>query len=161
MDLALTTQAVNGTGGAPSTTTSGAYGSYDFKIVKPYAIYNIVSNKTPGVAQGMNFIAKMIGAEANITPVITVAAQYTRTINGNVQTGSVSGQTSAQGLMAKYALSKRTSLYALGAFSQNGGTGAYLASTSKFTGSNAPVVLTGATTYSNQAGYMIGMNHTF
>jgi predicted porin len=109
----------------------------------------------------MNYISKMVGAEAPITPTITVAAQYTQNINGNVQTGAVSGTNSAQGLMAKYALSKRTSLYAIGAFSQNGGAGASLTSTSKFSGATSPIVLTGQTNYANQTAYMLGLNHTF
>jgi predicted porin len=161
LDLALTMKTVNGTGGAAASATNGAYGSYDFKIAKAYAIYNNTANKTPGAAQGMNYISKMVGFSAPITPRISVAAQYTQNINGNVQSSTVSGTTSAQGLMAKYALSKRSTLYAIGAFSQNGGAGAYLASTSKFTGANAPVVLTGQTNYANQTAYMVGVNHKF
>jgi predicted porin len=171
LDLAATYRTTSGTtiglqpisasGNATSTSTTGLYGSYDFQIVKPYLIYNITANKTPGVSQGYNVIAKMVGVEAPITPTITVAAQYTQNINGNVGTSSLSGTSSAEGLMAKYALSKRTSLYVLGAFSQNGGAGAFLTSTSKFTGATAPVVLTGTSGYSNQTGYMLGMNHTF
>jgi len=162
LEVAGTMRTTSGTGGAAATATSGLYGSYDLKMVKPYLIYNNTANKVPGTAQGMNYISKMVGAEAPITPTITVAAQYTQNINGNVQTGNLSGTTSAQGLMAKYALSKRTSLYALGAFSQNGGAGAYLASTSKFTGANAPVITTSSgSNYANQAGYMLGLNHTF
>ena len=161
LDLAATNRTVSSTNGAGATSTMGAYGSYDFKIVKPYLIYNISANKAPGVAQGYNVISKMVGVEAPITPVITVAAQYTQNVNGNVGTSSLSGTSSAQGLMAKYALSKRSSLYVLGAFSQNGGAGAYLTSTSKFTGGTAPVVLTGTSGYANQTGFMLGMNHTF
>lgn len=161
LEVAATMRTVSGTGGAGASATSGLYGSYDFKIVKPYVIYNNNANKVPGTAQGMNYISKMVGAEAPITPTITVAAQYTQNINGNVQTGNVSGTNSAQGVMAKYALSKRTSLYALGAFSQNGGAGASLTSTSKFTGYTSPIALTGQTNYANQTAYMLGLNHTF
>ncbi len=161
LDLAATYRTVSNTAGAGASTTTSAFGSYDFKMVKPYLIYQISANTTPGTAQGMNYITKMIGAEAPITPRITVAAQYTQNINGNVESSTVSGTTSAQGLLAKYALSKRTSIYALGAFSQNGGAGAGLVSTSKFTGSTAPVVLTGQTNYANQTAYMLGMNHSF
>jgi predicted porin len=161
LDLAATYRSVSGAGGAGATSTTGAYGSYDFNIVKPYLIYNISANKTPGVAQGYNVISKMVGVEAPITPAITVAVQYTQNVNGNVGTSTLSGTSSGEGLLAKYALSKRTSIYAIGAFSQNGGAGAFLTSTSKFTGANAPVVLTNTTGYANQAGYMLGINHTF
>ena len=147
--------------GTTATSTTGVYGSYDFKIVKPYLIYNTTSNKTPGVVSGYSVISKMAGVEAPLSSTITVAAQYTSNVNGNVSSSTLSGTSSAEGLMVKYALSKRTSLYAIGAFSQNGGAGAYLTSTSKFTGATAPVVLTGTTGYGNQAGYMLGMNHTF
>jgi predicted porin len=161
LDVAATMRTVSGTGGAAASSTTGLFGSYNFGIVKPYVIYNNNANKVPGTAQGMNYISKMVGAEAPITPTITVAAQYTQNINGNVQTGAVSGTNSAQGLMAKYALSKRTSLYAIGAFSQNGGAGASLTSTSKFSGATSPIVLTGQTNYANQTAYMLGLNHTF
>ncbi|OYY07867.1 MAG: hypothetical protein B7Y67_17425, partial [Polynucleobacter sp. 35-46-11] len=162
LDLAATYRTTNGTSGAAATSTTGVYGSYDFKMVKPYAIYNVTDNKTPGVAQGMNYISKMVGAEAPITPRITVAAQFTQNINGNANTAATSATNSAVGLMGKYSLSKRTTLYAIGAFSQNGGAGSTLTSSSKFTGATAPVKLTGNTTsYADQQGYMIGVNHTF
>ena len=163
LDAALSYKTVGGTAGAAATSTTGAYGSYDFKVVKPYLIYNTTANKTPGVAvQGMNYITKMAGVEAPITPVITVAAQYTQNINGNANTAAQSATNSAVGVMGKYAMSKRTTLYAIGAFSQNGGAGAGLTSTSKFTGVTIPVKATGnTTTFQDQAGYMVGINHTF
>jgi len=164
LDAAVSYRLVNSTAGAGSTSTAGAYGSYDFGMVKPYALYNTSANKVPGAtaaAQGYNVISKMVGLEAPITPTISVAAQYTMNVNGNAQTAALSGQSSAVGALAKYNLSKRTSLYALGSWSQNNGAGASIASTSKFSGSTAPVVLTGGTKYGDQAGYMIGINHTF
>ena len=104
----------------------------------------------------------MVGLEAPVTPKISVAGQYTMNVNGNAQTGGLSGQSSALGALAKYSLSKRTSLYAIGAWSQNNGAGASLTSTSKFSGASAPVVLNGGNgSYGDQAGYMLGMNHTF
>ena len=134
-------------------------------MVKPYLIYQNSANKTPGVTtqvQGMNFISRMVGLEAPITPVITVAAQYTQNINGNANTAAQTANNSAVGLMGKYALSKRTTLYAIGAFSQNGGAGASITSSSKFSGVTAPVkVSTGSATYQDQQGYMLGINHTF
>ena len=161
--VALTNQNLSSTGGAPSNQTNGAYASYDFGIVKPYLIYTNGKTKTPGIATPMAYITKMAGVESPITPVITLAASYTATVNGNANTAAQSANTSATALMAKYALSKRTSLYALGAFSSNGGAGAYLVSDSKFTGAIAPTNQTGsaAGTYGNQTAYMIGMNHTF
>jgi len=137
---------------------------YDFGVVKPYLLYNISKKTTPGVTTtvtGYSFISKMVGLEAPITKTISIGAQYTQNVNGNVQTGAVSGQTSAVGALAKYSLSKRTSLYAIGAWSQNGGSGAQLTSTSKFTGATQPVVGTGATTFQDQQAYMLGINHTF
>ena len=164
LDAAVSYRLVNSTAGAGATSTTGVYGSYNFGIVKPYAIYNTSSNKVPGAtaaAQGYSVISKMVGLEAPITPTISVAAQYTMNVNGNVQTATLSGQSSAVGALAKYSLSKRTSLYALGAWSQNAGAGASIASTSKFSGSTAPVVLTGGSKYGDQQGYMLGINHTF
>ncbi len=164
LDAAVSYRLVNSTAGAGATSTFGAYGSYNFGMVKPYALYNTSANKVPGAttaAQGYSVISKLVGLEAPITPTISVAAQYTMNVNGNAQTAALSGQSSAVGALAKYSLSKRTSLYALGAWSQNNGAGASIASTSKFTGSTAPVVLTGGTKYGDQAGYMIGLNHTF
>jgi predicted porin len=165
LDTALTYKTVNGTSGAAATATMGAYGSYDFKIVKPYLIYNTTSNKTPGTTaavEGMSYISKMVGLEAPITPVVTVAAQYTTNVNGNGNTSTQTANNSAIGLMGKYAMSKRTTLYAIGAWSQNGGAGAGLTSTSKFTGVTIPVKATGNTTaFQDQQGYMLGINHTF
>jgi len=157
----LTGQPATGTANSSFTATTGVYGSYNFGIIKPYLIYNTTSSKNINVDDGYSVISKMIGAEAPITPVITIAAQYTQNVNGNVGTSSLSGNSTAQGVMAKYALSKRSTLYAIGAFSQNGGAGANVASTSKFTGSNVPVKLTGQTAYANQTAYMLGLNHTF
>jgi len=164
LDAAVSYRMVNGALGAGNTSTTGAYGSYNFGMVKPYALYNTSANKVPGAtnaAQGYSVISKMVGLEAPVTPTISVAAQYTMNVNGNATTATMSGQSSAVGALAKYSLSKRTSLYALGAWSQNNGAGASIASTSKFSGSTAPVVLTGGTKYGDQAGYMIGINHTF
>jgi len=161
LDLAATYRMVNGTSGAGASSTTGAYGSYNFGMVKPYLLYNTTSNKTPGVTQGMNFITKMVGLEAPITPVINVAVQYTTNVNGNANTASLSANSSAVGVMGKYSLSKRTTLYAIGAFSQNGGAGASITSSSKFSGVTAPIKLTGQSSYADQQGYMIGINHTF
>jgi predicted porin len=161
LDLAATYRTVNGTGGAAASSTTGAYGSYDLKMVKPYLLYNISANKTPGVAQGMNFISKMAGIEVPITPVVKVAAQYTANVNGNANTGSLSANNSAVGVMGTYSMSKRTTLYAIGAFSQNGGAGASITSSTKFTGVTAPIKATGSSSYQDQQGYMIGINHTF
>jgi hypothetical protein len=164
LDAAVSYRLVNSTAGAGATSTTGVYGSYNFGMVKPYALYNTSSNKVPGAttaAQGYSVISKLVGLEAPITSTISVAAQYTMNVNGNAQTASLSGQSSAVGALAKYSLSKRTSLYALGAWSQNNGAGASIASTSKFSGGTAPFVLTGGTKYGDQAGYMIGINHTF
>jgi predicted porin len=65
--------------------------------------------------------------------------------------------------MAKYALSKRSSLYALSAMSSNGAAGANVVSDTKFTGATAPLTQTGATanTYGNQTAIMLGINHVF
>jgi predicted porin len=164
LNTALSYRMVNGTTGAGLSTTMGAYGSYDFGVVKPYAIYNTSGNNVPNAtasAAGYSVISKMVGLEAPITPKISVAAQYTMNVNGNADTTALSGQSSAVGALAKYSLSKRTSLYAIGSWSQNNGAGASIASTSKFSGSTVPVVLTGGTRYGDQAGYMLGMNHTF
>jgi predicted porin len=165
LNTAISYRTVSGTTGAGNTTTMGAFGSYDFGVVKPYAIYNTSANNVPGAtstAQGYSVISKMVGLEAPITPTVSVAAQYTMNVNGNAQTSALSGQSSAIGALAKYSLSKRTSLYALGAWSQNSGAGASIASTSKFSGGTAPVVLSGGNgSYGDQAGYMLGINHTF
>ncbi len=165
LDAAASYRLVNAaTSGAGATSTMGAYASYNFGIVKPYALYNTTANKVPGAttaAKGYSVISKMVGFEAPITPTISVAAQYTMNVNGNVQTAALSGQTSAVGALAKYSLSKRTSLYAIGSWSQNGGAGAVLTSSSKFTGATAPVVGSGSTSYQDQQGYMLGINHTF
>jgi len=164
LNTAISYRMMNGTSGQGATTTMGAYGSYDLGVVKPYAIYNTSSNNVPGASTsvaGYSVISKMVGLEAPISPKVGVAVQYTMNVNGNVDTTALSGQSSAVGALAKYSLSKRTSLYALGAWSQNNGAGASIASTSKFSGSTAPVVLTGGTRYGDQAGYMLGMNHTF
>jgi predicted porin len=165
LNTALSYRMVSGAAGAGLSTTMGAYGSYDFGIVKPYAIYNSSGNNVPNAttaAAGYSVISKMVGLEAPVTPKIGVAVQYTMNVNGNAQTAALSGQSSAVGALAKYSLSKRTSLYAIGSWSQNNGAGASIASTSKFSGSTVPVVLTGGNgSYGNQAGYMLGMNHTF
>ncbi len=170
LDVAATYRTVGASGStaAPSsagaTSTTGVYGMYDFGVVKPYLLYNISKKTTPGVTTtvtGYSFISKMVGLEAPITKTISIGAQYTQNVNGNVQTGAVSGQTSAVGALAKYSLSKRTSLYAIGAWSQNGGSGAQLTSTSKFPGATQTVVGTGSTTYQDQQAYMLGINHTF
>jgi len=171
LDVAATYRTV-GAGGATSsglssaggTSTTGVYGMYDFGVVKPYALYNISKNTAPGLTStvtGYSFISKMVGLEAPITKTISIGAQYTQNVNGNVQTGAVSGQSSAVGALAKYSLSKRTSLYAIGAWSQNGGSGAQLTSTSKFTGATQPIRATNGTTYQDQQAYMLGINHTF
>ena len=163
-DAAVSYRLVNGTSGAGAASTTGVYGMYNFGIVKPYAIYNVSKRTTPGVTstvEGYSFISKMVGIEAPITPVASIGAQYTMNVNGNVETDSVSGQSSAIGALAKYSLSKRTSLYAIGAWSQNGSAGASLTSTSKFTGATSPVQLTGQSKYADQQGYMLGINHTF
>jgi predicted porin len=170
LDVAATYRTVgaSGSAAAPSsagaTSTTGVYGMYDFGVVKPYAIYNISKKTTPGVSTtvtGYSFISKMVGLEAPITKTVSIGAQYTQNVNGNVQTGAVSGQSSAVGALAKYSLSKRTSLYAIGAWSQNGGSGAQLTSTSKFTGATQPIQFGGTGNMQDQQAYMLGVNHTF
>lgn len=162
--VALGGTTANALSSAGNTSTTGLYGSYDFGIVKPYAIYNNSKRTAPGLTStvtGYSFISKMIGADVPVTKTITLSAQYTQNTNGNVQTGTVSGQTSAVGALAKYSLSKRTSLYAIGAWSQNGGSGAQLTSSSKFTGATQPIQFGGTGNYQDQQAYMLGINHTF
>ena len=127
----------------------GAYGSYDFGIVKAFGSYVAV---TGAGTNGSTNSVYAGGVSAPITPKIAVAASYSSFNAGSAYTNTNSSMVA---LKATYGLSKRTTLYALSAFSNNQANAAgQISSTSKFSG-------TGATTGLNQTGYMLGMNHTF
>jgi len=168
----LAQQATVSTGATNYSVSSGsalaqmsmAAATYDFGIAKVYGIYSKTSNKIPNIASTMSYLTKMVGVTAPVTSNITVGASYTATVNGNANgTTAGSANTGVTALMAKYALSKRSSLYALTAMSSNGAAGAAVVSDTKFTGATAPLTQTGATTgtYGNQTAIMLGINHTF
>jgi len=150
--------------GAALAQMSMAAASYDFDFVKLYGIYSKTSNKIPNISPTMSYLTKMVGVTAPVGKEITVGASYTATVNGNANgTAAGSANTGVTALMAKYALSKRSSLYSLAAWSSNGAAGAAVVSDTKFTGATAPINQTGSTTntYGNQTALMIGVNHTF
>jgi len=168
----LAQQATITTGASTYTVSSGsalaqmsmAAATYDFGIAKVYGIYSKTSNKIPNIASTMSYLTKMVGVTAPVTSNITVGASYTATVNGNANgTTAGSANTGVTALMAKYALSKRSSLYALTAMSSNGAAGAMVVSDTKLTGATSPVNQTGSTagTYGNQTAIMLGINHTF
>ena len=168
----LAQQATVSTGATNYSVSSGsalaqmsmAAATYDFGIAKVYGIYTKTANKIPNISTTMSYLTKMVGVTAPVTSNITVGASYTATVNGNANgTTAGSANTGVTALMAKYALSKRSSLYALTAMSSNGAAGAAVVSDTKFTGATAPVQQTGATagTFGNQTAIMLGINHTF
>ena len=168
----LAQQATVSTGATNYSVSSGsalaqmsmAAATYDFGVAKVYGIYSKTSNKIPNISTTMSYLTKMVGVTAPVTSNITVGASYTATVNGNANgTTAGSANTGVTALMAKYALSKRSSLYALTAMSSNGASGAMVVSDTKLTGATAPVNQTGSTagTYGNQTAIMLGINHTF
>jgi predicted porin len=150
--------------GAALAQMSMAAATYDFGIAKVYGIYSKTANKIPNISSTMSYLTRMVGVTAPVTSNITLGASYTTTVNGNANgTTAGSANTGVTALMAKYALSKRSSLYALTAMSSNGAAGAAVVSDTKFTGATAPLNQTGSTTgtYGNQTAIMVGINHTF
>jgi predicted porin len=132
------------------TKALGAYGKYDFKILEVNAAYVKMTGQGTG---GGNYTTTGIGIRAPLSAKFTVGIQNTMVNNSVVNNANANV---AAGVV-EYAMSKRTTLYALAAMSSNqsaGGTG--FTSTSKFTTNAQP-----GTVGLNQSGYMIGMRHTF
>ena len=137
-------------GSVAGTKAYGIYANYDFKILEVNAARTVTTGQGTG---GGNYAQTSFGVRAPVTPVITVGAQATL-INNSVVANANANVVAA---VAEYAMSKRTTLYALGAVSSNQNAGqTSFTSTSKFSASTQ----VGAQGL-NQTGYMIGMRHTF
>jgi predicted porin len=157
--VAVTAASLASTNGAALTQTSvagskayGIYAIYDFKILEVNAARTVTTGQGTG---GGNYAQTSFGVRAPVTPVITVGAQATL-VNNSVLANANANVVAA---VAEYSMSKRTTLYALGAVSSNqnaGGTS--MTSTSKF---SASTQVSSTVTGLNQTGYMIGMRHTF
>jgi predicted porin len=133
------------------TKVVAAYGAYDFKVAEVNAARVVTTGQGTG---GKDYITTGVGVRAPVTPKITVGAQYTMVDNKAITSN---GGGSVIGGVAEYALSKRTTAYALAAFSNNqSGAQISMTSTSKFS-AGTQVGAAGL----NQTGYMIGMRHTF
>jgi predicted porin len=136
-------------GSYAGTTAWGVYGSYDFKILEVVAAHT--NTKGQGT-NGNNYAQTSFGVRAPITSVITVGINDVMVNNSAVSNANAN----VLGGVVEYGLSKRTTLYVLGAVSSNQAAGSTaMTSTSKFSASTQPVVGL------NQTGYMLGMRHTF
>jgi len=132
------------------TKGMGAYAKYDFKILEVNAAYTRTEGQGTG---GGKYATTGFGVRAPITPVITAGVQATF-VNNSIVTNANANVTAA---VVEYSMSKRTTLYALGAVSSNQSAGGTrFTSDSKFS-TTAQVGAVGL----NQTGYMIGMRHTF
>jgi predicted porin len=148
--LASTNGAAITQGSVAGTKAYGIYAIYDFKILEVNAARTVTTGQGTG---GGNYAQTSFGVRAPVTPVITVGAQATL-INNSIVANANANVVAA---VAEYAMSKRTTLYALGAVSSNQNAGqTSMTSTSKFSASTQ----VGAVGL-NQTGYMIGMRHTF
>jgi predicted porin len=148
--LASTNGAALTPGSVAGTKAYGIYAIYDFKILEVNAARTLTTGQGTG---GGNYAQTSFGVRAPVTPVITVGAQATL-INNSVVANANANVVAA---VAEYSMSKRTTLYALGAVSSNQNAGqTSMTSTSKFSASTQ----VGAVGL-NQTGYMIGMRHTF
>ena len=138
-------------GGVAGSKVMAAYGAYDFKVAEVNAARVVTTGLGTG---GKDYITTGVGVRAPVTAKITLGAQYSMVDNKAIASN---GGGSVIGTVAEYALSKRTTAYALAAFSNNqSGAQISMTSTSKFSG-GTQVGAAGL----NQTGYMIGMRHTF
>jgi predicted porin len=148
--LASTNGAAITQGSVAGTNAWGVYAAYDFKILEVNATHTNTKGQGTG---GNNFATTGVGVRAPITPVITVGVQDTMVNNSAVTNANAN----VLGGVVEYAMSKRTTLYVLGAVSSNQTAGqTSMTSTSKFSASTQ----VGAAGLS-QTGYMLGMRHTF
>jgi predicted porin len=138
-------------GTSAGTRVQAAYGAYDFKVAEVTAARVVTTGQGTG---GKDYITTGVGVRAPVTAKITLGATYTMVDNKAIAT---SGGSSVIGTVAEYAMSKRTTAYALAAFSNNQANSATsMTSTSKFSAATQ----VGANGL-NQTGFMIGMRHSF
>ena len=138
-------------GAVAGTKVVAAYAAYDFKVAEVTAARVVTTGQG---TNGKDYITTGFGVRAPVSSKITVGAQYTMVDNKAIASN---GGGSVIGGVAEYALSKRTTAYALAAFSNNqSGAQISMTSTSKFS-AGTQVGAAGL----NQTGYMIGMRHTF
>jgi len=137
--------------GVAGTKVLAAYGAYNFKVAEVNASRVVTTGQG---TNGKDYITTGVGVRAPVSAKITVGAQYTMVDNKAITSN---GGGSVIGGVAEYALSKRTTAYALAAFSNNQSSSQIsMTSTSKFS-AGTQVGAAGL----NQTGYMIGMRHTF
>jgi predicted porin len=143
----------NATTGAKATETTALTGSYDFNVVKAF----VGMSKLERVGISSSTDAQWIGVTAPVNAKVGLMAQYTKIDNlgNNVSTGAVdANDADMYALGATYALSKRTTGYAMFAKSNNDGAAALSVIGSM--GSTAA-----ATGGKSQTGYTVGVRHSF
>jgi predicted porin len=137
----------NATNGQKATETTALTGSYDFNVVKAFVGMSKLERTGNAVATD----AQWVGVTAPVNAKVGLMAQYTKFDN---LAGVSADDADMYALGATYALSKRTTGYAMYAKANNdGGAKLSVLGTMGITGAASAGV--------GQAGYTVGVRHSF